>query len=85
MNMPITPDVQRLIERRMASGNYATPEDVLRAALRSLEQEEELGEFAPGELDALLAEGEQSGPALDGETVLEELRSLRLRHPGAGR
>lgn len=85
MNMPITPDVQLLIERRMASGNYATPDDVLRAALHSLEQEEELGEFAPGELDALLAEGEQSGPALDGEAVLVELRGLRLRHPGTER
>lgn len=85
MNMPITPDVQRLIERRMASGHYATPDDVLRAALHSLEQEEELGEFVPGELDALLAEGEQSGPALDGEAVLAELRGLRSRHPGTGR
>ena len=85
MNLAITAELKRLIEQRMESGRYATHEEVLRAALRSLEQEEELGDFEPGELDALLAEGEQSGRPLDGEEVLAELRSLRLRHSGNGR
>jgi hypothetical protein len=34
-------------------------------------------EFGPLEMDALIAEGEKSGEALDGEQVLAELRQRR--------
>jgi hypothetical protein len=36
-------------------------------------------DFAPGEWDRLLAEGEAGGESLDGEQVLAELRELRCR------
>ena len=41
------------------------------------EKEHGVGEFGSGEWDALLEEGEASGPALDGNAVLAELRALR--------
>jgi len=63
----------------MKSGRYATPEDVLAAALSSLAQDETAGEFDNGEFDQLLADGERSGHALDGEQILTELASLRSR------
>lgn len=77
MNLTITPELMRVIERRMKSGQYATPDDVVAAALHRLDQDEKLGEFESGEMDGLLAQGENSGPALDGATVLAELRNLR--------
>ncbi len=85
MNVVITPQLQRLIEERMKSGRYATPEDVVTAALYSLDRNENFGEFEPGEFDQLLAKGENSGEALDGEQVLAELRDLRSTRPDAAR
>jgi len=60
-------------------------QDVVLAALGALESEEQAGDFGSDELDELLVEGEKSGPALDGKTVIGELRGLRLRkRPKAG-
>ena len=79
--MPITlsPETQRLIEDRMKAGGYRTADDVVRASLASLDQTLKNGDFEPGELDELLAQGEASGPPLDGGEVLRELRDLRAR------
>ena len=80
MELSLDTGAQRLIEERVRSGKYGTAEDVVTAALHALEHDEQLGDFAEGELDALIAEGEASGPALDGEAVLAEFRELRDRH-----
>ncbi len=53
-------DVQKLIDQRVASGQYSSPEDVITAALLALDQKEQSGEFDAGELADLLAEGEES-------------------------
>lgn len=79
MSLAITAELQKLIEQRVKSGRYATPEDVVAAALYSLDQREKFGEFDDGELDRLMSEGENSGGPLDGEKVLAELRDLRSR------
>lgn len=80
MSISLTPQTQKLIEDRMKHGGYATADDVVRAGLDSLRQQEALGEFDPGELNDLLDAGERSGPPLDGEQVLAELRALRESH-----
>ena len=80
MQLSLPPEIQRLIEERVRSGRYQSPEDVVAAAVANLDQQESAGDFAPGELDELLAEGERSGPPLDGEQVLAELRELRQQH-----
>jgi antitoxin ParD1/3/4 len=77
MNLSLPPQIQRLIDERVKSGKYGTPEDVVAAAVAHLDQQERFGDFEPGELDRLLQEGEDSGPTLDGEQVMAELRSLR--------
>jgi putative addiction module CopG family antidote len=60
MNLSLNSHVQKLIEERVNSGQYATPEDVVAAAIMTLDQQERLGDFEAGELDDLLAEGERS-------------------------
>jgi len=77
MKLSLPRQVQRQIDKRVKSGKYATPEDVVAAAVSSLEQQEAAGSFAAGELDELLAEGERSGKPLDGQKVLAEFRALR--------
>jgi putative addiction module CopG family antidote len=76
MTVTLGPEAQRLVEERMKRGGYASAEDVLLAGLALLEQEEQFGDFAPGEWNALIEEGERSGEPLDGEQVLAELRDL---------
>jgi len=66
-----------MIDDCVKRGGYASADDAVRAGLDSLRQLEALGEFSPGELDALIEEGENSGPSLDGQKVLAELRALR--------
>ena len=61
MNVSLKPDVQKLIDERVNSGKYSSPEDVVEAAVRALDQLENFGDFEAGELDRLLAEG--SDPA----------------------
>jgi len=43
------------------------------------------GEFARGELDALIAEGEASGKPIDGEKFLAEWRALRSAVEASGK
>jgi putative addiction module CopG family antidote len=77
MNLSLPRKVEQSIEQRVKSGRYKTPEDVITAAVANLDQQEQTGDFSPGEMDGLLAEGERSGEPLDGERVLNELRKLR--------
>ncbi len=79
MTISLGPEAQKLLQQRMSRGGYATADEAVLAALAALEQQENFGDFAPGELDQLLAEGEASGEVLDGEQVLAELRELRSR------
>jgi putative addiction module CopG family antidote len=67
MNLSLSPQVCDLIEQRVRAGKYRTPEDVVTAAISTLDQQESTGDFQPGELDRLLAEGERSGPPLEGK------------------
>lgn len=60
MNLSLNPEMQRYVEEKVRSGEYASPEQVLEAGLVALKQQDSFGDFAPGELDELLAEGERS-------------------------
>jgi Arc/MetJ-type ribon-helix-helix transcriptional regulator len=77
MNLSLNTTAQKLIAERVQSGKYATPEDVVTAALFALVHEEGFGTFAPGELDALIEQGESSGPSIEGEKFLAQWRALR--------
>jgi antitoxin ParD1/3/4 len=82
MNLSLPPKVQRLINARIKSGKYRTPEDVVAAAVCALDHQESFGDFAPGELDQLLAEGERdiaSGNVLEGQEAFAELQRLTSR------
>ena len=84
MKITIGPDVQKLIEERLGRGGYATPDDVILAAMGALEQVERFGDFGPGELDRLLAEGE-AGEPIDGVEALAARRKRRQERRGTDR
>ena len=43
MNVSLTPELERSVAERVASGRYRTASEVIRAALRLLEKEEKEG------------------------------------------
>lgn len=79
MDVTLSPETRHLIEERMRRGGYETADAVVRAGLATLDQQESLGGFAPGEMHRLILEGERSGPPLDGEVVFKELAERRAR------
>ena len=82
MTLTIGPETQRLLDERMKAGRYASLEELLIAALTSLEQNEEAGAFDNGEWDALLEAGEQSISAegtLDGDEAYRARQRDRAR------
>ena len=80
MNLSLPSKTQKQIEKRVRSGKYKSPEDVITAAIAQLDQQEQIGDFEPGELDRLLEEGEKSGEPLDGKKVFSEIRALGRRN-----
>jgi Arc/MetJ-type ribon-helix-helix transcriptional regulator len=80
MQLTLGPKAEKKLRQRMKAGGYGSPEEVLLAGLAALEREQTpRGDFAPGELDALIAEGEASGDPLDWDDVYKELREQSRR------
>jgi putative addiction module CopG family antidote len=79
MRLSLPRQIQQLIDERVKSGSYASAEDVISAAVTTLDQNEKFGSFSAGELDELLAEGEKDierGDVLDADEVFAALRKL---------
>jgi len=76
MTITLGPDLQKLIDDRVKSGKYATPEEVVAAAVLALDQQEQFNDFESGELEELLAEGERS---IEQEGTLDGEEAHRLR------
>ena len=56
-SISLTPDLDDAIQRRIASGRYASQSEVIRAALRVLERDEEEQARKLAALDAAIARG----------------------------
>jgi hypothetical protein len=78
MKLNLTPDVQRFVDRKLEEGRSL--DELIEAGLTSLEQQERTADdFAPGELERLLAVGEADeakGDLYDGESVFREIEAL---------
>jgi len=86
MNLALNQDLEKLIQNRIDSGQYSTPEDVVAAAMIAWEQQEAFGDFEPGELKTLLAEGDRSireHGSLDGEEAFRARRERRAAKFGS--
>lgn len=61
MVLSVQSRTKRLIESKLRSGGYESADALIEASLGALAQQERWGDFAPGELNQLLDEGERSG------------------------
>lgn len=76
MEITLSPTMQEFVDRKLREGAYDSPAHIVEAALATLQQQETYGNFAPGELDELLAAGEadiEAGRVHDGEEVFRDL------------
>lgn len=83
MNVNLTPELEELVRRKVASGLYNNQSEVVREALRLLAEQDRLREAHMERLRGALAEGlEQAdrGELLDGAQLVAEVREeLRSR------
>ncbi|HWE95031.1 MAG TPA: type II toxin-antitoxin system ParD family antitoxin [Tepidisphaeraceae bacterium] len=83
MTIVLSPEMSQLVEEKLKAGEYDSAEAVVFAGLRALDRIED--DFAPGELDQLLAEAEESiekDGTLDGEEAFAARRQRRAQLRG---
>jgi antitoxin ParD1/3/4 len=62
MNISLTPHLEEMIRQKIASGSYNSASEVVREALRLLEQEDQLRSLKMQKLRQDIQEGLDSGP-----------------------
>ena len=76
MNVHLTPELERLVQKKVRSGRYNSASEVIREALRLMEQKDELRAIQIKELrtriDRGLGEAER-GEVADGEVFMQSL------------
>ena len=80
MQLNVPPDLETLINKRLSSGAYASPEDVLRRALEAQDAEETWTEEEREALTAHLEEGfrqAERGELLDSSLARQELQQKK--------
>jgi antitoxin ParD1/3/4 len=63
MNISLTPHLEQMIREKIASGSYNSASEVVREALRLLEQEDQLRALKMEKLRQDIQEGLDSGPS----------------------
>jgi antitoxin ParD1/3/4 len=63
MNISLTPHLEDMIREKIASGSYNSASEVVREALRLLEQEDQLRSLKLHKLRQDVREGLESGPS----------------------
>jgi antitoxin ParD1/3/4 len=75
MNISLTPQLEEMIRQKVESGMYSSASEVVRAALRRMEEADAAREDKRNWLRHEIAKGRQSGPAIPAEDVFTELKT----------
>lgn len=84
MNVSLTPELEDLIHEKVNTGRYHSASEVVREALRLLEERDEVRRLRLAEMRSKVAAGLASldaGESLPGEEVLDELEAGLSRDP----
>jgi antitoxin ParD1/3/4 len=87
MNVSLTPELEQLVHRKVESGRYLSASEVVREALRLLEERDQLRELKLDELRKIVAVGiEQAdrGELIDGPQAFEKVRERARKKTGHG-
>ena len=80
MQLKVPPNLETLINKRLSSGAYTSPEDVLRRALEAQDAEESWTDDERRALSAHIEEGylqSERGELIDGAQARREIESLK--------
>ncbi len=88
MNINLTPQLEELVREKVASGLYNSASEVIREALRLMEEKDRVRAAKLAQLREAIREGLNSGPATpwDTEEIKREGRkklATRTKKPGA--
>jgi antitoxin ParD1/3/4 len=78
VNVSLTPELEQLIQERVRSGRYTSASEVVREALRLLQDRDELRRLRINELRVKVAAGLDSldrGEGADGDAAIDEILS----------
>lgn len=81
MNVSLTPQLEELVRNKVETGLYNSASEVVREALRLLEERDRLKEIRIDELRKEIQKGLDSGPAIPGEEVFRRLRERARERP----
>ena len=76
MDVRLTPELEMLVQAQVLSGRYNSASDVVRAALRLLEQRDKVLSLRKSEIRDQVEEGwqsAQSGDLFDGDEVFDRI------------
>lgn len=76
MNVHLTPELEQLVHVRVQSGRYNSPSEVVREALRLLEQRDEVFALRNEEIRNQIEQGWQAAQSVelvDGEEVFDRI------------
>ncbi|AOO83769.1 ribbon-helix-helix domain-containing protein [Bosea vaviloviae] len=83
MAVRLPPDIEALVTARVSSGEFSSPEDVVRSAMAPWIERERLREAALVQVRAKIAEGDADETDLTSSAVrkhLDEVAAALLRH-----
>jgi antitoxin ParD1/3/4 len=74
MNVSLTKELEELVADKVKTGRYLSASEVVREALRLLEERDRIKEMRLAELRKDIQKGLESGESVDGELVFDRLR-----------
>ena len=80
MELSVPPDIESLIKKRLATGGYASAEDVLRRALEAQDADESWSDEERRALSSHIEEGysqAERGELIDGPQAQREIQALK--------
>jgi antitoxin ParD1/3/4 len=83
MNVHLTPELEQLVQDKVKAGNYNSASEVVREALRFMQERDELFALRKEEIRKQIADGYASlrrNEGIDGEEAFRQLDERHERH-----
>jgi antitoxin ParD1/3/4 len=83
MNVHLTPHLEKLVQNKVKAGSYSSASEVVREALRLMQEQDELLLLRKEEIRKQIAEGYAAlrrGESVDGEEAFRQLDKRHERH-----
>jgi putative addiction module CopG family antidote len=73
IRIELSQDMSDIVESALETGDFKSADEVVLAALNAFQVQRLLANFEPGELDALIQEGLDSGEPIDADQAFRDI------------